>query len=167
MEGFFSNLDIWQDSLNKWSARCKVYLYRTAQHRKTRTNIHALSGIRTHESTIQDQGPRSRPRGHWDLLWFGARTAKIGVSRRKSAYIVLLQRNFIYVPAIVPLDGAITVSHSGTRASKRQNWTATACKWMCRLLSLWYCYSAEGHESGTILQSLAECLMILGSVTEH
>jgi hypothetical protein len=26
-----------------------LYLHRTTQHRKTRTNIHALSGIRTHD----------------------------------------------------------------------------------------------------------------------
>jgi hypothetical protein len=30
-----------------------LYLHRTTQHRKTRTNIHALSGIRTHDSSIQ------------------------------------------------------------------------------------------------------------------
>jgi hypothetical protein len=30
-----------------------LYLYRTAQHRKTRTNIHALSGIRTHDPSNQ------------------------------------------------------------------------------------------------------------------
>jgi hypothetical protein len=31
-----------------------LYLHRTKQHRKTRTNIHALSGIRTH-------GPSNQP----------------------------------------------------------------------------------------------------------
>jgi hypothetical protein len=30
-----------------------LYLHRTTQHRKTRTNIHALSGIRTHDSSNQ------------------------------------------------------------------------------------------------------------------
>jgi hypothetical protein len=30
-----------------------LYLHRTAQHRKTRTNIHALSGIRTHDPSNQ------------------------------------------------------------------------------------------------------------------
>jgi hypothetical protein len=30
-----------------------LYLHRTAQHRKTRTNIHVLSGIRTHDPSIQ------------------------------------------------------------------------------------------------------------------
>jgi hypothetical protein len=29
------------------------YLHRTTQHRKTRTNIHALSGIRTHDPSNQ------------------------------------------------------------------------------------------------------------------
>jgi hypothetical protein len=42
-----------------------LYLHRTTQHRKTRTNIHALSGIRTHDPSNQsakthasDQTPR-------------------------------------------------------------------------------------------------------------
>jgi hypothetical protein len=30
-----------------------LYLRRTTQHRKTRTNIHALSGIRTHDPSTQ------------------------------------------------------------------------------------------------------------------
>jgi hypothetical protein len=30
-----------------------LYLHRATQHRKTRTNIHALSGIRTHDSSNQ------------------------------------------------------------------------------------------------------------------
>jgi hypothetical protein len=30
-----------------------LYLHRTTQHKKTRTNIHALSGIRTHDSSNQ------------------------------------------------------------------------------------------------------------------
>jgi hypothetical protein len=30
-----------------------LYLHRTTQHRKTRTNIHALSGIRTHDPSNQ------------------------------------------------------------------------------------------------------------------
>jgi hypothetical protein len=29
-----------------------LYLHRTAQHRNTRTDIHALSGIRTHDPSI-------------------------------------------------------------------------------------------------------------------
>jgi hypothetical protein len=29
------------------------YLHRTAQHRKTRTNIHAFSGIRTHDPSVR------------------------------------------------------------------------------------------------------------------
>jgi hypothetical protein len=30
-----------------------LYLHRTTQHRKTRTNIHTLSGIRTHDPSNQ------------------------------------------------------------------------------------------------------------------
>jgi hypothetical protein len=41
-----------------------LYLHRTAQHRKTWTNIHALSGIRTQEPTGQD--PHLRPHGRCD-----------------------------------------------------------------------------------------------------
>jgi hypothetical protein len=41
-------------TLNEWSARCKViYLHRTTQHIKTSTNIHVLSGIRTHDLSVQ------------------------------------------------------------------------------------------------------------------
>jgi hypothetical protein len=39
----------------------------TTQHRNTRTNIHALSGIRTGDLGVQMiQDLRLRPRGHWD-----------------------------------------------------------------------------------------------------
>jgi hypothetical protein len=31
-----------------------LYLHRTAQHRQTRTNIHALSGIRTHNPSVRE-----------------------------------------------------------------------------------------------------------------
>jgi hypothetical protein len=37
-----------------------LYLHRTTQHRKTRTNIHALSGIRTRDPVYE----RSRPAPH-------------------------------------------------------------------------------------------------------
>jgi hypothetical protein len=44
-----------------------LYLHRTTQHRKTRTNIHALSGIGTHDpSNLQAKTPRLRPHGHCD-----------------------------------------------------------------------------------------------------
>jgi hypothetical protein len=42
-----------------------LYLHRTIQHRKTRTNIHALTGIRTAIQCTNYQGPRLRPRGQW------------------------------------------------------------------------------------------------------
>jgi hypothetical protein len=41
-----------------------LYLHRTAQHGKTRTNINALSGIGTLDPRVSDQGPRLIPRGH-------------------------------------------------------------------------------------------------------
>jgi hypothetical protein len=45
-----------------------LYLRRTTQHRNTRTNIYALSGVRTHgQPTGQD--PRLRPHGHCDRHW--------------------------------------------------------------------------------------------------
>jgi hypothetical protein len=37
---------------------------RTAQHRRTKTNIHALTGIRTQDPSAQN--PRPIPRGHCD-----------------------------------------------------------------------------------------------------
>jgi hypothetical protein len=35
-----------------------LYLHRTTQHRKTRTNIRGLKGIRSHDPSVQAQGPR-------------------------------------------------------------------------------------------------------------
>jgi len=45
------------------------YLHRTAKHRKTRTQIHASCGIRTHDPTVRavEDCTRLRPRDHWDL----------------------------------------------------------------------------------------------------
>jgi hypothetical protein len=42
--------------------------HRTAQHRKTRTQIHASSGIRTQDPSIRaaEDSTCLRPRGHWD-----------------------------------------------------------------------------------------------------
>jgi hypothetical protein len=52
--GFLSYLDMWWDSLDEWSARRKASTY-TGQHNTERqgTNIHALSGIRTHDPSNQ------------------------------------------------------------------------------------------------------------------
>jgi hypothetical protein len=52
MEGFVSYLDIWYDSLDEWSARRRASTH-TGQHRTTRTNIHALSGVRTHNPSVR------------------------------------------------------------------------------------------------------------------
>jgi hypothetical protein len=41
-------LKIWQEFLDGLSAR-----HKRAQHRKMRTHIHALSGIRTHNPSVQ------------------------------------------------------------------------------------------------------------------
>jgi hypothetical protein len=43
-----------------------LYLHRTTQHRKTRTNIHVLSGIRTHDPSNQ---PAKTARPLWPALW--------------------------------------------------------------------------------------------------
>jgi len=41
-------------SLDDLSARRKsLYLHRTTQHTKTKTNIHTLSGIQTHDLSVQ------------------------------------------------------------------------------------------------------------------
>jgi hypothetical protein len=42
--------------------------HRTTQHRKTRTLIHALSGIRTQDSSVRaaEDSTCLRPLGHWD-----------------------------------------------------------------------------------------------------
>jgi len=46
------------------------YLRRTAQHRKTRSHIHACCEIRTHDPSVRaaEDSTRLRPRGHWDRL---------------------------------------------------------------------------------------------------
>jgi hypothetical protein len=46
-----------------------LYLHRPTQHRKTRTYIHALGGIRTHDPGNQlAKDPHLRPHGHCDRL---------------------------------------------------------------------------------------------------
>jgi hypothetical protein len=64
--------------LDEWGARRKsLYLHGT-KHRNTMTNIHAISGTRTHDHTDQ----AIRPHGHWycypdftsSLLHFGHKT---------------------------------------------------------------------------------------------
>jgi hypothetical protein len=57
--------------LDKWSAHHEgLYLHRTTQHRNTKANIHASSGIQTHDSSNQVDDLRLRPHGHrnWPVL---------------------------------------------------------------------------------------------------
>jgi hypothetical protein len=46
-----------------------LYLHRTTQHKKTRTHIHASSGIRTHDPSVwaAEHSTCLRPLGHWNL----------------------------------------------------------------------------------------------------
>jgi len=48
-----------------------LYLHRTTQHRRTRTHLHASSGIRIHYSVVRaaEDSTCPRPLGHWDRLW--------------------------------------------------------------------------------------------------
>jgi len=48
-----------------------LYPYRTTQHRKKRTHIHASSGIRTHDPSVGavEYSTYLRRRGHWDRLY--------------------------------------------------------------------------------------------------
>jgi hypothetical protein len=48
-----------------------VYPHRRAQHRKTRTHIHALSRIRNHDPSVRavEDSTCLRQRGHWDRLF--------------------------------------------------------------------------------------------------
>jgi hypothetical protein len=50
------------------SPRQVLYLHRKTQHRKTRTHIHASSGIRTHDPNFRavEDSTSLRPRGQWD-----------------------------------------------------------------------------------------------------
>jgi hypothetical protein len=45
-----------------------LYLHRTTQHRKTRTHMHAPTGIRTRDPIVRaaEDSTCLRPRGHWD-----------------------------------------------------------------------------------------------------
>jgi hypothetical protein len=65
----FLNLkDSRQDSFDGGSARHKTATY-TGQHKhRINTNIHALSGIRTHDPSVREGEDISclRPRGHCD-----------------------------------------------------------------------------------------------------
>jgi hypothetical protein len=45
-----------------------LHLHRSAQHRKTRTPIHASSGIRTHDPSVQVVKTHAWARGRWDRL---------------------------------------------------------------------------------------------------
>jgi len=47
------------------------YLHRTAQHRKLLTNIHVLSGIQTHDPSVQavEDHMCLRLHSHWDWLF--------------------------------------------------------------------------------------------------
>jgi hypothetical protein len=53
-----------------------LYLHRTTQHRKTRTYIHASSGIRSHDPSVRaaEDSTCLRARGHWDRLKMYFRT---------------------------------------------------------------------------------------------
>jgi hypothetical protein len=60
-----------------------LYLHRTTQHRKTRTNIHALSGIRTHD-------PRNQPaKTH-------ASDRTVTVTGKLSLYIVIIIKIYVF-----------------------------------------------------------------------
>jgi hypothetical protein len=49
--------------LDEWSARRRgLYLHRKTQHINTRTNIHALSGIRTYDLSVQAIKPQTARR---------------------------------------------------------------------------------------------------------
>jgi hypothetical protein len=52
MGGFLSYLDILYDSLDEWSARREASTYAGRHNTETRTNVHALSGIRTHYPSV-------------------------------------------------------------------------------------------------------------------
>jgi hypothetical protein len=60
-------MDIWQDSLDGGSARCKAST-NTRQH--TRTHIRASSGIRTHDPSVRavEDNTCLRRRCNWDRL---------------------------------------------------------------------------------------------------
>jgi hypothetical protein len=48
-----------------------LFRHRTAQHRKTRINIHALSGIPTHDSSIQSAKTYTLDRAATEITIYG------------------------------------------------------------------------------------------------
>jgi len=48
-----------------------LYLHRTTEHSKTRTHIHASTGIRTRDPSVRavECSTCLRLRGHWDRLY--------------------------------------------------------------------------------------------------
>jgi hypothetical protein len=64
-----------QDSMDEWSAVARCYLH-TGQHKQNKCtqtpNIHALSGIRTHDPSVRagENSSYLRPRGHRDRQLF-------------------------------------------------------------------------------------------------
>jgi hypothetical protein len=82
IEGSLSYLDIWQDSLDKWSARHKaLYLHWTTQQKDADKYpcLERDSNPRSQQPTGQD--PRLRPHGHCD-----------GQFRHLAIYSVLYKR---------------------------------------------------------------------------
>jgi hypothetical protein len=58
-----------KNPLDEWSARRKgLYLHRKTAHRNTKTNIHALSRIRTYDISVQAMKATPQTALHWDRL---------------------------------------------------------------------------------------------------
>jgi hypothetical protein len=62
---------IWTVSRTRWRGIGPTqgfYLHRMTQHRKTRTHIHASSGIRSHDPSVRaaEDNTCLRPLGHWN-----------------------------------------------------------------------------------------------------
>jgi hypothetical protein len=72
------------------SSQC-LYLHRTTQHKKTRTNIHAISGIRTHNSVYERSRPAPETARPLDRLYFSLQYGKKPIIRSDDYCVVQLK----------------------------------------------------------------------------
>jgi len=72
--------------------------HRTTQHRKMRMHIHALSGIRIHNPSVQtvEDSMCLRLYGHWDWLSINSKNLIKSLANLPSAKLVNLGNKFHY-----------------------------------------------------------------------
>jgi hypothetical protein len=106
-----------------------LYLHRTTQHRKTRTNIHALSGIRTHDPSNQPVKTRASDRtatvtGHCD------RQMKL-----RNSYLIEDFWVYEYI-MLIPVSKPQTEHWTETKGKQGNNEKSYLCRPISKILQL-------------------------------